>query len=935
MDIGWKRDHLWLYVLALGFDPGADDGDLLLGTEMFDEPNNSAFHVIALFLLAKLDQSRAEAAFGDCSLPGGSNFIDPEFRKQCCMWLKDIANEDQSCLPQFTPSAFISPAGPKFIHLFYRFARHVVVEDMKTNSVGTDIPFAEAVKLTPEDKYMANARCRVAYNKLLQIFQKEDFVIQEYEKKAQLLIKEIKQIKSEYAVLEMQSCMMKQSDQNKNDKTERIQKVRSMWTLIMEMLISLKKEKEVVDSVLDVLEDCFDECVLDGTNVVFSVPQLLAHRVENDIHQPCTGNVYEAEKLNFLTVIQLLNEALRTLRDDLCQFELKNLLQVIEDSITFRNEVRQNLEEKRLNIEQQRCVSMSGSISRKQQDWEVKWKRFHGLCPFNLILYQDSELDLFRASPPHFNPAEQDEDSVFCQHLLSVPEVCDSIHEVHYEKDDGSLETMMDESTPPPRGISSVPLELSKASENRDVLIEKNLHIETCKGKKKPVPPTILKNGKDESAISETWENAGDHVIQTESPVRKEDPLKKARDELAEEVAKTVISESPQSGEGKGVALEDLISSLAFNPFLTRKQIPRTPENLLTEIRSSWRKAIQTEGSSDIELAPAEVIIEEAPVATPVKQKAADSRFVCPVLASSVPLFDPPLSERKSQLSSTELRPQEQMRISHIIESPVSETSGMRESERTEAQELKCVVLNKSSVEDPEEQTFQYVKESMNTPDICSENDSRTNVLPSDHFQGSLMGGMLHRNASPLLSSICREGILLGILDETLPEELDNIDTNKSASSESHFDVIDSTYVTDSSKNKGDIKESKLDLQSLFDTYKALKKTASRSEEELHQICNGGESVSCRSDLSLAPEKRERGELCGPLELFCLDEEFTKTPSPKSFNERKYSLSSLLVSCQHLEEMASMVHEIPLDLMHKLKDKEQLNEKTGTKEPSG
>ncbi|KFM04179.1 HAUS augmin-like complex subunit 6, partial [Aptenodytes forsteri] len=139
-------------------------------------------------------------------------------------------------------------------------------------------------------------------------------------------------------------------------------------------------------------------------------------------------------------------------------------------------------------------------------------------------------------------------------------------------------------------------------------------HIETSKGKKKPVPPEILKNGKGESTISEMWENAGDHVTQMESPVKKEDPLKKARDELAEEVAETVISESPQSGEGKGMTLEDLISSLAFNPFLTRKQIPRTPENLLTEIRSSWRKAIQTEGSSEVELAATEVMTEEAPV---------------------------------------------------------------------------------------------------------------------------------------------------------------------------------------------------------------------------------------------------------------------------------------------------------------------------------
>uniref|UniRef100_A0A8D0F389 HAUS augmin like complex subunit 6 n=1 Tax=Strix occidentalis caurina TaxID=311401 RepID=A0A8D0F389_STROC len=750
MDVEWEKDHLWLYVLALGFDPEADDSGLDLAANMCDYPNSSALPVIALFLAGKLDES--------CN---------------------------ERCLPQITP-AFVSPAGPKFIHPLYLFARHIMIEDMKLNSV--------AVELIPEDVYMANARCRVAYNKLLQIFQKEDFIIQEYERKAELLIEEINQIKSEYAVLQMKSSFLSLSI-----------KVRSMWTLTMEMLTSLKKEKEVVDSVLDVLEGSVGQCILDGTNVVFSVPQLLASRLESDMLQPCTGSVYEAEKLNFLTVIQLLNEALRTLRDEHRQFEL-NLHEVVENSIKPFNELLQHLEAK------SRCCSE------------------------------------------------------FIQQFLHANFL--------------------------------------------------NLHIETCKGEEKPVRPKILKNGKNESALSETRENAGDHVIQTESPVKKEDPFKKAEDELTEEVAKTVISGSPQSGEGKGMALDDLISSVAFNPFLTRNQIPRTPENLLTEIRSSWRKAIQTEGSSDIELAPTEVMIEAPMDARPIMQKVTDSRFVC-----TSPDFDPPLSEGESQLSSVELGPQEQMGISHVFESPASETSGMQESERTKAQELKYVVLNRSSVDDPEEQTLQYVEKSMNTPDICSENNSRTNVLPSDHFQGSIMNSMQHWNVSPLLSSTSPEAGQLGILDETLPEELGNFYPNKSANSELDFDVIDSTYLAGGSENKGDIKKSKLDLQSPFNTYEVLKKSASRSEEELHQTGNGGESVSCRSDLSLAPEKREKGELCSPSELFSLDEQFIKTPSPQSHNERKYSLSSLLVSCQHLEEMASMVNEIPPDLIHKLKGK--------------
>ncbi|NWR07360.1 HAUS6 protein, partial [Paradoxornis webbianus] len=73
--------------------------------------------------------------------------------------------------------------GAKFVQMFYHFARYVIIEDLRKLSVGTDIPFAEAVMWTPEDMYIAKARHRVAYNKLLQILQREDFVIQEYNKK--------------------------------------------------------------------------------------------------------------------------------------------------------------------------------------------------------------------------------------------------------------------------------------------------------------------------------------------------------------------------------------------------------------------------------------------------------------------------------------------------------------------------------------------------------------------------------------------------------------------------------------------------------------------------------------------------------------------------------------------------------------------------------
>ncbi|NXC51489.1 HAUS6 protein, partial [Aleadryas rufinucha] len=174
---------------------------------------------------------------------------------------------------------------------------------------------------------------------------------------------------------------MKQNDQNKNDTTEKIQKVRSMWTLVVEMLTSLKKEKEVVDSVL---EDCVHPCILDGTDVVLSVPGLLTHRVESDIDGFCTGNLYEDGKLNFLTVIQLLNEALSTLRDEHCPCELKEVHR-IEDVFTSYKKALQDLNTKSQRTVQHHCEQKCQSVSRKQEIWESKWKTILGQCPLNLI----------------------------------------------------------------------------------------------------------------------------------------------------------------------------------------------------------------------------------------------------------------------------------------------------------------------------------------------------------------------------------------------------------------------------------------------------------------------------------------------------------------------------------------------------------------------
>ncbi|NWZ11874.1 HAUS6 protein, partial [Agelaius phoeniceus] len=178
---------------------------------------------------------------------------------------------------------------------------------------------------------------------------------------------------------------MKQNDQNKNDTTERIQKVRSMWALIVEMLTSLKKEKEVVDSVL---KDCVNPCILDGTDVVLSVPALLTYRIESNIYRFCTGNLYEEGNLNFLTVIQLLNEALMTLRDEHYPRKLKELHR-IEDVVTSYKNALRELKTESLRRKQEHCEPTHQSLPSKQEIWESKWKIILGQCPFNLIFKDD------------------------------------------------------------------------------------------------------------------------------------------------------------------------------------------------------------------------------------------------------------------------------------------------------------------------------------------------------------------------------------------------------------------------------------------------------------------------------------------------------------------------------------------------------------------
>ncbi|XP_010224470.1 PREDICTED: HAUS augmin-like complex subunit 6, partial [Tinamus guttatus] len=539
---------------------------------MFDAPNSDAFHAVALFLFAKLDPSRAAEMLRDCSrkysLQG-----DPEFRKQCFAWLKEIAEESKSTFPQITPSLFLSPAGPKFINVMYQFARYVLIQGIKVNSTGTDIPFADVANLMEDNPCLTKARYRTAYNKLLQILQKKDFIIREHKKKKMCLNKEIRNLKLESAAMRVWLFKKKQNHQSKIDKTEATRKVRSMWTFVMDTLASLKTEKKVVDSVL---EGHANQYTLDGTNLHISIPQSLINRIESERDKLCIEKTYEEEKMNFLTIVQLLNEALRIFRDEL---NLKSeRLQHIRNEIELRSKIIVNFQK----VEQEYFVSASESVSQKNKEWEMKWKDYLGRSPFCLATDKDPELRALPALQPlSFYPATEEmyESNDFCQDLDSVS-VCGGNHD---EEDGEALKDVMDESTLTPerrlsRGSQGSSESINSFEKSNESLEQASSTV-IFNSEKQPTSPNVLKCEMDEPAIVEAGENEDADIIQRECTLR-EDPLEKARQQLAEEVAKAVIYDSPQSSGEKGKELEDLISSLSYDPFIARKQIPRTPENL-------------------------------------------------------------------------------------------------------------------------------------------------------------------------------------------------------------------------------------------------------------------------------------------------------------------------------------------------------------------
>uniref|UniRef100_A0A8C6XMR7 HAUS augmin like complex subunit 6 n=1 Tax=Naja naja TaxID=35670 RepID=A0A8C6XMR7_NAJNA len=788
----WEKEHFWLYLLALGFDPAVNAAagklttHLRLGVNLFDKPNKDAFHIVAWFLFSKLDQSHCNEVFRFCYPPTDKK-EDSEFRKQCYEWLKRISDECGNSFPSVVASLFLSPGGPKFIHLMFHFARYVIMHHIKVDSLGAGIPYLEAVNSRSPDLNMAVAKYQVALNRFSQCLQKEDLMIQELQKK-----------------------------------------VRYLWATVMETLTFLQKEREVVDSVV---KGHVDQYTLDGTSVCVSIPQPLLQKVEKEMYKFPVGNVYEEGKLNMLTIIQLLTKAVELLLHERRQVDKKGFkidLQDLEGNIRFQNETLLGLKSLRQKLKCDDHISVTQSIAEKQLEWQLKWKNHLGQSPFRLIKDPNPALDLLPAmSPLSFTPATEEayKKSVFCQYPASN-------------------------------------VETPKRTDNSQFQILQN-------------------KGKNSRQIESRKKRQADSVKIPSSSAKKGDPLKKAQEQLAEEVADIVTSDSSQN-TGKDVG--DMISTLFSNPFLTRKQIPRTPENLITEIRSSWQKAIQTE--------------------SPSGEALHDSKATEQLSQETVPDFRRHLNSSLTLLMSP--------CISDIAEFPFLDVEPPGSSQQGITDELlnhqeafrpldKMICKKELSLAAPDqvenpEPVFQTLNRSVNEVSCGSGNRTGSETLSYSVGQNSTVCATSLWDASQAISRIgldSHDVMQLGILQETFPEEGASISLNSSHDLDLDDSGEDNSRDRKSATDYLSGNECKLDFQSICSRYEALKETLLD-----HPPDPGKRMPRCRSAFNLSPTSLETKDVLSPLgKPYTSDAELAKKSSQPSHLERRNRFSPSVALC--------------------------------------
>ncbi|KAG9345515.1 hypothetical protein JZ751_008659 [Albula glossodonta] len=593
-----NAQYLWWTLLGLGFQPEiaaatskASIRHITLGIHMFDKPNKDAFYIVTHFLFEKLNPARAHEMFRHC-WPVMDRKADAEFRKVTFSWIRDLGDKCGKYIPKVVASLFLSPGGPKFINVMLQLAKYVMLQEMKSFSTDkTWVPEASAAKAQSVETAM------LRYQLVKMRFQRaavwQDCVVQEYQRRAQSLVKSMRDLRSEDAKYD--SVHEQESEEEMCLQSEKILKVRSLWADVNKILSTLEEERKVVDCVV---KGNVDQYSLDGTSFTLKIPKALLERIERSAHMSSAGNLYEAGQLNLLRLLELLNEALCLLQEERVLAGAAALQLDLQDMEEKALHLKGSLEACKLlrkKISQEDIPEVKGFIQNMEVAWNRKWEDCLRRKPLPSFLNEDPALDfLSPMAPLSFEPATEAKfkSSIFSSYSAKFPELppisqpssAEPIKEEAPAKIPDSLENaereMVDLHDPQSFGHHATqPSETSTIS-----TAVSSRPLTPCKD---PSPCPVQK---DKSLA------LGDPCLKACGWDKKAMILDMECDNLANQFAEAVTA-SPTGYRIRGLELEDLLGNLA-DPFSTRKQLPRTPESLISEVKSSWRRAV-AEGEAE------------------------------------------------------------------------------------------------------------------------------------------------------------------------------------------------------------------------------------------------------------------------------------------------------------------------------------------------
>ncbi|XP_029932636.1 HAUS augmin-like complex subunit 6 isoform X2 [Myripristis murdjan] len=582
--------YLWFALLGLGFQPDAATSlvtgranvkQLNFGTTMFEKPNKDAFHIVIHFLLNKLNPTRFQEVYRHC-WPVLNHKADAEFRKVTCAWLREIMDENGSAGSKVVASLFLSPGGPKFINVMLQLANHVMLQEMKTFTTnGSWVPETAATSVS---KDMLWKRTKLMRTRFLKVAVDQDNLLQEYQRRAQSLVKSSKDIRAEGAKYDdLLKCHISNGAQDGASQAQKIQKVRYLWSVFDGMLSTIKEEQKVVDCVVN---GEVDQHTLDGTDLVLKIPQTLLERIEQLPQHLSAGNVYEAGQLNLLSVLELMNHALLLLKEEqsrlpeACAPQLHP--QHLQEKCLHMARGLKGLQLMRQKISKEEIPEVRGAIRKLEAEWDRKWMDTLKDTPLISFLNEDPALGfLSPMAPLSFEPATEAiyTSSVFSQYRAKLLE--EKPAETKSQDGDTSYSKLKSFCLPTDEKMET-PVATTKASSRADTSLHGLLDTQSSPVSTPPPKPHQA------SMRKTTHSHPRPVTMRTKAQI-----LDREYDNLANQFADAVTANSPMDGRIKGLELEDLLSTLGGDPFSTRKQLPRTPESLILDVKNSWRKAIE------------------------------------------------------------------------------------------------------------------------------------------------------------------------------------------------------------------------------------------------------------------------------------------------------------------------------------------------------